>query len=461
MDATDLAYAGAARQAELIAAGDVSAREVVQATLDRIARVDGSVNAFRVVFAERALVEADQADARRGAGGRRVLLGVPVAVKDDVDVAGEVTGRGSPAGGPPAARDAEVVRRLRAAGAVIVGKTHVPEQMLWPWTESGAHGATRNPWSPEHTPGGSSGGAAAAVAAGLCGAAFGTDGAGSVRIPASFCGVFGLKPQRGRVPLDPDASDGWQGLKHLGPLGRTVADAALALDAVGDRVPPGGFLGAARAEPGRLRIAVSMRMPPGVAARLGSEQRAAVRALAELLRSLGHDVVDQEIAYGATASAHVTARYLRGAHDEVAANADPERLEPRTRAVARLGGRIPARAMARIRAAEGALAQRTQAVLATCDLVLLPGPSGPPFRIGAHDGHGALRTLNGAAARIPYYPLFNATGQPAASVPAGFDRHGLPLSVQLAARPHDEATLLALAGEIERNRPWAERRPPL
>jgi amidase len=460
MDATDLAYAGAARQAELIAAGEVSAREVAQATLDRIARVDSDVNAFRVVFAERALVEADQADARRGAGDRRALLGVPVAVKDDIDVAGEATGRGTAGGGPPAARDAEVVRRLRAAGAVIVGKTHVPEQMLWPWTESGAHGATRNPWSPAHTPGGSSGGAAAAVAAGLCGAAFGTDGAGSVRIPAAFCGVFGLKPQRGRVPLDADASDGWQGMKHLGPLGRSVADAALALDAVGDRVPPGGFLAASRADPGRLRIAVSTRMPPGVAARLGREQRGAVHATAELLRTLGHEVVDEEIRYS-SASAQVTARYLRGAHEEVAAVADPERLEPRTRAVARLGGRIPARVMARVRAAEGALAARTQAVLATADLVLLPGPAGPPFRIGAHDGHGALRALNGAAAKIAYYPLFNATGQPAASVPAGFDPQGLPLSVQLAARPHDEATLLALAAHIERARPWADRRPPV
>jgi amidase len=185
-----------------------------------------------------------------------------------------------------------------------------------------------------------------------------------------------------------------------------------------------------------------------------------VHSTAELLRTLGHEVVDEEIQYS-SATAQVTARYLRGAHEEVAAVADPERLEPRTRAVARLGGRIPARVMARVRAAEGALAARTQAVLATADLLLLPGPAGPPFRIGAHDGHGTLRALNGAAAKIAYYPLFNATGQPAASVPAGFDSQGLPLSVQLAARPHDEATLLALAGQIERARPWADRRPPV
>ena len=458
MDAIDLAYAGAARQAELIASGEVSAREVVQATLDRIAAADPAINAYRVVRAEHALIEAGQADGRRGAGDRRPLLGVPVAVKDDTDVAGEETCRGSAERGRPAASDDEIVVRLRAAGAVIVGKTHVPERMLWPWTESAAFGATRNPWSLEHTPGGSSGGSAAAVAAGMCGAALGTDGAGSVRIPAAFCGVFGIKPQRGRLPLSDAPGRSWQDMNHLGPLTRTVPDAALLLDALADG---GGFLQAARREPGRLRIAVSVRMPPGVAARLGREQRAAVDATADLLRGLGHEVVEREIYLGPSDGMHVVARYLRGAHDSVATVVDPSRLEPRTRALARLGGRIPARVMARTRAGEAALAARAQAVLSTADAVLLPGPTGAPFRIGDQDGHGALRTLNAATAKIPYYGLFNATGQPAASVPAGFDADGLPLAVQLAGRPGDDATVLAIAAQIERARPWADRRPPL
>jgi amidase len=212
MDTVEIAFAGIARQAELIAGGELSSRELVELCLGRIERTQPRLNAFRVVFAERALMEADQADARRGAGDARMaqdgerlaqrpLLGVPIAVKDDIDVAGEVTAFGTNAHGAPARADAEVVHRLRAAGAVIVGKTNVPELCIWPFTESATFGATRNPWDLQRAPGGSSGGSAAAVAAGLVGAALGSDGAGSIRIPAAWCGLFGLKPQRGRVPM--------------------------------------------------------------------------------------------------------------------------------------------------------------------------------------------------------------------------------------------------------------------
>jgi amidase len=462
MDATDLAYAGAARQARLIAAGEVSSREVVQATLDRIDRLDGRLNAYRVVLADRALADADDADDRRRAGDRLPLLGVPVAIKDDTDVAGVPTARGTLASDlTPRSRDADVVARLRAAGAIVVGKTNVPELMIWPFTETASFGATRNPWALDRTPGGSSGGSGAAVAAGMCGVALGSDGAGSIRIPAAFCGLFGLKPQRGRVPVDPGASGSWHGMNVAGPLARTVADAALFLDAVAGDGPEGGYAAAAARPPGTLRIAVATKMPPGVAARLGRAQRDAVARIAGLLRSLGHELVEREIVYGASGAANVFARYLRGIHDEAAAVAHPERLTPRTRAMARRGGLIPAAAFARSRAAEPAIAARVGAALATADAILLPGPSGPPFRIGELDGRGATRTLNSAAGRVPYYGAFNATGQPACSVPAGFDGDGLPLAVQLAGRPHDEATLLSLAAQIEGARPWAGRRPPL
>jgi amidase len=457
MDATDLCFAGAAEQARLVSSGEVSARELVEATLQRIERLNPTLNAFRVVFAARALIEAHQADARHGAGGHRPLLGVPVAVKDSIDVAGEVTAYGSLAHGGPADSDADVVRALREAGAIVVGKTNVPELAVWPFTETLAFGATRNPWSLDHTPGGSSGGAGAAAAAGLCGLALGSDGAGSIRIPAAFCGLFGLKPQRDRVSLGPNQHDSWHGLVVNGPLTRRVADAALFLDVAGG----GGFAEAAGRDPGRLRIAVSTKVPPGAIARLGAEQRRAVQDTAELLRSLGHEVVEREIDYGAGASLNVIARYLRGVHDEAATMEHPDRLESRTQGMAKLGGRIPAGQVARARAAEPALAARINAVFDDADVVLLPGPSGPPFRVGQLHGRGALWTLNVAAAKVPWYPIFNAIGQPAASVPAGFDAAGLPLAVQLGGRPDDEATLLSLAAQIERERPWADRRPAL
>jgi amidase len=457
MDATDLCFAGAAEQARLVAAGEVSSRELVAAALGRIERLDPVLNAFRVVFAERALTEADQADARRGAGDRRPLLGVPVAIKDDADVAGEVTAFGSLAHGEPAGRDADVVRALREAGAILVGKTNVPELMMFPYTESLGFGATRNPWSLDHTPGGSSGGTGAAVAAGLIGVGLGSDGGGSIRIPAAFCGLFGIKPQRDRISLAP-TREVWHGLGVFGPLARRVADAALFLDVAAGGA---GFAAAAAREPGRLRVAVSTGLPPGVLARLGGEQRGAVEATAELLRSLGHDVGEREIDYGPLAWLNLSVRYLRGIHDDARAMPHPKRLEPRTRAMMRLGALVPAGQVARARAAEEAVAARINAIFDHADVALLPGPTGPPFRVGQFHGRGALWTLNAAIPRVPYYGVFNVTGQPAASVPAGFDAAGLPLAVQLVGRPGDEATLLSLAAQIEGAQPWADRRPPL
>jgi amidase len=457
MDATDLCFAGASEQARLIAASEVSSRELVQAVLARIERLNPTLNAFRVVFAERALTEADQADARRGAGGSRPLLGVPVAIKDDAHVAGEITGYGSLAHGDPATVDSDVVRALREAGAVVVGKTNVPELMMFPYTESLAYGATRNPWSLDRSPGGSSGGSGAAVAAGLVGVALGSDGGGSVRIPSAFCGVFGIKPQRDRISLGPKREH-WHGLSVFGPLARRVADAALFLDVASGG---GGFAQAAAREPGRLRVAVSTKLPPGAIARLGGEQRAAVEATADLLRTLGHEVAEREIDYGPAAWQTLLARYLRGIRDDGVAMAHPERLEPRTRAMVRMGGLVPPAVVAKARAAEPGIAARINAIFDHADVVLLPGPAGPPFRVGQFHGRGALWTLNAIAARVPYYGVFNVTGQPAASVPSGFDAAGLPLAVQLAGRPGDEVTLLSLAAQIEGARPWADRRPPL
>ena len=194
-----MAFAGAAEQARMLADGELTAPELLEVYLERIARLDNQLRCYRVVLSDSARYEAAAAQDRLDAGERLPLLGVPVAIKDDVDVAGEVTTYGSGGHPPAATSDAEVVRRLRAAGAVIIGKTNVPELMMMPYTESLTFGATRNPWNPRRTPGGSSGGSAAAVAAGLAPLALGSDGGGSIRIPSSWCGVFGLKPQRDRV----------------------------------------------------------------------------------------------------------------------------------------------------------------------------------------------------------------------------------------------------------------------
>ncbi len=468
MDAVELAYAGIARQAQLIAAGEVSSRELVELYLDRIARLDGQLNAFRMVFAERVRLEADQADARRSAGGERPLLGVPIAVKDDVDVAGEVTAVGTNAYGAPAPADAEVVRRLREAGALIIGKTNVPELTQWPFTETATFGATRNPWDRQRAPGGSSGGSAAAVAAGLVGAALGSDGAGSIRIPAAWCGLFGLKPQRGRVSLAPRGRI-WHGLVVIGVLTRRVADTALfhdvasgatAADSDSAPAPSISFSRSAASPPGALRIAYSTSIPPGVLSSLDGDGARALQETVELLRSLGHELTEHDPEYGLGAIPAVIARYLRGIHDDARALPHPQRLERRTRAMARLGGMISPQLLERSLAAEGELALRVNRLLDDHDLLLTPATATPPPRIGQLEGRGALWTLNAVAGMVPYSGVWNVTGQPAASVPAGFGSDGLPRGVQLVARPNDEATLLSLAAQIEAERPWAQQLPP-
>jgi len=455
------AFAGAAEQVRMMAAGLITSPELVALYLDRIARLDGSLNAYRVLRGDAARAEAIGAQRRLDAGERLPLLGVPIAIKDDVDVAGEVTAWGTAAYGPAKESDAEIVRMLRAAGAIVLGKTNVPEMTIWPFTESPTFGATRNPWDLSRSPGGSSGGTAAAVAAGLAPLGLGSDGGGSIRTPATWCGLYGLKPQRGRVPLSPH-DDGWHGLIVNGPLARTVEDAALFLDVTSTLTAPhGGFVAAAARTPTRLRVAITTKSPVGPTVRVGSAQRAAVAEAADLLRDLGHTVIDRRLDYGGVrGSWSVTARYLRGLHDDAATMPHPDRLEARTRRMARAGGLISDRQIDRLRRAEPGLAARVNAIFDDVDIVLTPGTAAGPPPVGAYRRRGALSTLNGAALRrSPFVAIFNATGQPAAVVPWGVDGDGLPRSVQLVGRPFDEATLLALSTQIETARPWADHRP--
>ena len=460
MDGTELAFAGAVEQARLIRVGDVSARELVEITLRRIDTLNPLVNAFRVVFSERALEAADRADAHRASGEERPLLGVPVAIKDDVDVAGEVTAWGTDAYGPPKTVDSEVVIRLRAAGAIVIGKTHVPEMTLWPWTASQTWGVVHNPWDAQRTPGGSSGGSAVAAATGMCGVALGSDGGGSIRYPSALTGLFGMKPQRDRVPLGPDHHDAWNGLIVYGPLARTVRDAAAFLDATGDDLPAGGFTAALATPFDSLKVAVSFKPPPGSFARLTDERRAAVAETAVLLRALGHDVFEQEVEYGFGEMMNLSVRYLAGLNHDVATMARPERLERKTRRLAAVAGRIPRSALARARTREAAIANRMNRVFERADVVMTPIAGGPPPTIADVADRGLVRSLN-ASNVVAWAGPWNVIGQPAASVPAGFDAEGLPLAVQLCGRRGDEATILRLAAQLEEARPWAGARPPL
>jgi len=345
---------------------------------------------------------------------------------------------------------------------VILGKTTVPEMMMLPYTESLTFGATRNPWNTALTPGGSSGGSGAAVAAGLAPLALGSDGGGSIRIPSGWCGLFGIKPQRARVSLAPH-DDAWCGLSVNGPIARSVKDAALFLDVTTTMPgPDGGFVVAAARDPGRLRIALSTKIPPPLVANCGKEQRAAVDQAGALLRELGHDVVVHDPDYPPAAIyANYLPRYFRGIYNDVRALPHQDRLEKRTRNMARIGSLLSDRRMGAVRAGESALAARIQSIFDDVDVVITPGNATGPSRIGAYQRRGAISSLLLVSRRVPFFEIWNLTGQPAAAVPWGLDRNGVPVSIQLVGRPCDEATLLALSAQIESVRPWARRRPPV
>jgi amidase len=452
MDRDELAFAGAARQAELIRSGDVSSRELVILYLERIERIDPQLNAFRKVMSERALVDAQQADGRRGAGDERPLLGVPIAVKDVEDVTGEVTSWGTAANFTPASQDSEFVRRLRAAGAVVIGKTNLPELAIMGETEGPSFGITRNPWNTDRSPGGSSGGSAAAVAAGLCAAATASDGAGSIRIPASNCALVGLKPTRDRIPLSP-LKDHWYGMSVVGFEARSVEDAAL-LMSVG--AADDDLRDSFSVTPGRLRVAVSTK--PALPARVHADVKRVTDETAARLRSLGHEVEQSDPPYPVVTPA--TTRYLAG----IAQDADerferPDRLQRRTKGFARIGHAIPGAVLDWARREDDT--ERMRPFFERHDVLLTPVSAVPPVGAGQWEGLGAVRTFLGLAQAYPFAPEWNLTGQPSISVPAGRSDDGLPIGMQLVGRHGEEATLLALTAQLEGELRWTEDRPPL
>jgi amidase len=460
----EVAFAGAARIAEMVRAGEISPSELVEIYLERISRIDPKLNAYRVVLEEGARADAEKAEKRVAAGEEAPLLGVPVAIKDNVDYAGEITSDGTAAYGEPAREDSLIVRRLRDAGAVILGKTNLPELAIYGFTESPTWGDTRNPWDPSRTPGGSSGGSGAAVAAGMAAIAHATDGAGSIRWPAAFCGLFGLKPQRNRVSMSPDREH-WHGLSVSGCNSRTVMDTALYLDAVsgpekGDFDSPPPFerplVEAARTPPGKLRIACTTKtiLPVPKA----DEVMAAYEETIGLLRSLGHEVTEAAPKLGALATDFYPL-YFRGIRDEALSLPHPERLSDQTKGFVRLGRLFSDRRLAKVRDRMPAASARIQELWRDHDVLLTPATAQLAPEVGRWRGQGALRTINGMSNVYPYGAAWNYTGQPAAVIPAGFTDSGLPLSVMLIARPNDEATLISLGAQLESERPWAGRTP--
>ncbi len=444
VDPEVVAYAGVTGQLELLRSGRLTAVELLELCLARLDRLDGRLNAFRTVFRDGARAEAQAADVDRASGQERPLLGVPVAVKDSVAVAGHAPAHGTGSPEPVATADAEQVRRLRAAGAVVVGTTHLPELALWPFTESRTWGATRNPWSTGHTTGGSSGGSAAAVASGTVAAATASDGGGSIRIPAAACGLVGLKPQRDRVPLAPHVEH-WHGLSVAGVLTRTVEDSALVLSVLTD-----GALSPSPPAPDALRIAWSTRAP--LPTPVHAEVEGALQQVLEVLRGLGHEVVPGEPAYGSVQPSFLL-RYLAGARDDLRALADPRRTELRTRVVGRVGRLVtPALLRRAVRWGEG------DVVPAGADVLVLPVTGAPPRAVGSLPG---LRAVVLAGRVASFTPAANVTGQPAISLPAGSTSDGLPLAVQVVGRHGAEELLLSLAGQLQAATGFPDRRPPL
>ena len=440
---------------ELVRCGEVSARDVIESSLRRIEELEPRLNAFRTVMADGASAEAQRIDSLPvDQRASLPLAGVPVAIKDDTDIAGQSTMWGSAVDRGSCSRDADVVARLRRAGAIVVGKTNVPELTLWPWTASQEWGVTRNPWDLDRTPGGSSGGSAVAVCTGMAALALGSDGGGSIRYPAGLTGLFGLKPQRDRVPLGDEHASGWHGLVVLGPLTRSARDAALFLDAVSADPTSTTFRDAVGRPCPRLRIAVATNPPPGSLVSLRSDRRQVVTDAVDALCAGGNDVFETKVDYPLASLWSSTVRLLAGAHDDVAALRDRQDLERRTRSVARLGRLLPDRTLRRAVERESAVAASINTVFDRADVVLTPLCAEPAPRIDACPTGGALRSLrasNTSAWLVPW----NTIGQPAISVPTGLDGDRLPTGVQLAGRPGDEATLLRVAAELE-----AVRTPP-
>jgi amidase len=442
--------ATAAEIARAVRRGDATATGVTADHVDHARVADRVLDAMRVLRDGAALAEAELVDDQTDLANL-ALAGVPVLVKENTPVAGLPTWNGSAAARTDVAtRDHEVVRRLRGAGAVVLGVTRMSELGLWAMTDD-ASAATRNPWRSDRTAGGSSGGSAAAVAAGVAPIAHGTDGLGSIRIPAASCGLVGLKPGHDVIAHDLGATN-WFGLAEHGILSTTVDDAALGFAVLAGRDPAG------LDPPGRRRVAVSLRSPlPGV--HPDSDVRAAVAHAARLLVGAGHDVVSADPVYPARLAMMVTGTWFAVAAGE-AERADRANLQPRTRRHAALGAQAVRRGLVR----DGERADFRRRCLTWLadggfDLLLTPTLAGPPPPAGGWSARSWRANVGAGLRYAPYTAAWNVAGLPALAVPMGVRRDGLPNSIQLIGPPGSERLLLAVAGQLEAAAPWRRHAP--
>lgn len=472
----DVMFKSATEQAELVRSGELPARQLVETSLAAIDRMNDELNAVVTRCDERALTEADAIQP----GDERPLAGVPLLVKDlGAITEGIRTTMGLRALDDwiPSA-DSATVRRLRAAGAIVVGKTNLPELGILPVSEPLRFGPARNPWDTSRTPGGSSGGSAAGVAAGMVAIAHGNDGGGSIRIPASCCGLVGLKPSRGRVSWAPHLAELASGFATDGVLTRTVLDSALGLDLLagyetGDPYwapdPSAPFVEAARREPGSVRVAFVVDSPNGVP--VDPDCVAATRDAAGLLESLGHQVQEVEIEADEAYVTNFVTVWIAGTANEVGTwgriagrELDIEQLEPLSRQMYDMSLQMSATDYLRALDWLHDYSRRLVAMWDGIDVLLTPTLAKPPIEIGALDpqeGEPPIQMLMNSATWVPFTPVWNVTGQPAISLPLHQTEAGLPVGVQLVGPPAGEELLLSLAAQIEKAQPWAERRPEL
>ena len=458
--------------AALVAKGEVSALELTDAAIERIERHNGALNA--VVF--KAFDEARAA--ARGRLAQGPFTGVPFLIKDlGMAVAGWPRSCGSRfTRSMVDEADGSLVARYRASGAVFLGKTNTPEFGITGTTESAHLGPCRNPWNPDHIAGGSSGGSAAAVAAGIVPLAHASDGLGSIRIPAACCGLVGLKVTRDRNPVLPDSNAYGNAVDHV--VSRTVRDSAAMLDETGRPEPAspypappkeGPYLREVERAPGRLKIAWSSETPSGRA--IDPEVEAALRATADLLSRLGHEVaerglgIDYRAMYRATLAAGAAnfAADMRGLIERLGHEPETGELEPLTWASLKAGRRATGEEAMTSMQQRRLFGRRILEFFETCDVYLTPVMGSPPPPIGFIDPVGLEpREVNRRQGQVfPYTPPFNISGQPSMSLPLAWSASGLPIGMMFSARYADEATLFRLAGQLEKEAPWKDRRPPI